>query len=301
MTKKQENNPILTLLPLTTAALGTAIAMYPVDVLRALKMSQAGDKNPLTIKQYYQKFGVKGFVSQGVVPEVARASLMRASKFFFFPLVCEGLHGVSVKEASISQKLTAGALATFPEILMVTPIEVAKLGLQLDTKDKYKNSMRHFISDMAKQRGIGGLYTGWSGLQWRQSFWTGTYFATLQFWKDLIEPRLNVLGAPQGVSQFVSGFFAGAFAAIPCAPGDVCRSVIQKKVFADPSRKVYGISPAGMLEHISQGKEILKTSGVRGLYSGIGFKALHLGGSGALMALLVPICAKMMNIPYGGV
>lgn len=300
--EKKQTSPVMTLLPLTSAALATAIAMYPVDVLRALKMSQAGEKNALTIGQYYQKFGIRGFLSQGVVPEVARASLMRASKFFFFPIVCESLYGVKVKEASVVQKGIAGALATFPEILMVTPIEVAKLGLQLDTKDKYKNNMRLFIKDMGQTRGVAGLYCGWTGLQWRQSFWTGTYFATLQFWKDLIEPVMTEsLGAPQVVSQVFSGFLAGSFAAIPCAPGDVARSVLQKRVFADPTRPVNGISPAGIAEHVVIAKEIIASAGIRGLYSGIGFKALHLGGSGALMAAFVPIFAKMMGIPYGGV
>lgn len=295
----KQNSRFLTLFPLTTAAIGTAIGMYPVDVLRALKMSQAGEKSPLTISQYYRKFGLKGFFSQGVVPEVARASLMRASKFFFFPIVCENIYGVQVKNADMTQKLVSGALATFPEILMVTPIEVAKLGLQLDTENKYKNSMTRFMKNIYQTRGLNGLYCGWGGLQWRQSFWTGTYFATLKFWQDLISP----FNLPQGVSNFVSGFLAGSFAALPCAPGDVCRSVIQKRVFSDlkGTRPVHGVSFKGIAEHFTMAKEIVANVGVRGLYSGIIFKAAHLGGSGALMALFVPMFAKMMNIQYGGV
>jgi len=275
--------------------------MYPVDVMRAIKMSSAGSKDSITIGQYYQKFGWKGFVSKGVVPEIAKSSVMRVSKFFFFPIVCEGLHGKQVKEASVLEKASAGALATVPEILMISPLEVAKLGMQLDTENKYKNNSTNFIKDTYRTRGFGGLYVGWAGMQWRQSFWTGTFFATISWWKAQVEQPLKDLGAPAQVAQLVSGFLAGFFATFPNAPGDVVRSVVQKKSFADPTRPAYGISPAGVMEHLVVAKEIVQSSGVRGLYSGLAFKAAHLGGSGALMAVFIPIFSNMMGIPYGGV
>lgn len=300
--RAKQTNPVLTLFPLTSAAVATATVMYPVDVLRALKMSSAGEKNALSIGQYYQKFGWRGFVSQGVVPEIAKSSLMRVSKFFFFPIICENLYHKSPKEASVLQKAAAGALATIPEIVMISPLEVAKLGLQLDTENKFKNNSRLFIQDLYKRRGVGGLYSGWAGMQWRQSLWTGTYFATLSWWKGKVEPFMtDTLGAPQALSQLVAGFLAGFFATFPNAPGDVVRSVVQKKVFKDPSRPAYGISPRGVMEHVTVAREIVASSGIRGLYSGLGFKAMHLGGSGALMALFVPMFAGLMGIPYGGV
>lgn len=301
-TMKKEVHPALTLLPLTGAAVATATVMYPVDVLRALKMSSAGDKNALSIGQYYKKFGWRGFVSQGVVPEIAKSSLMRVSKFFFYPIICDNLYGVSPKEATVLQKASAGALATVPEIMMISPLEVAKLGLQLDTDNKYKNNTRLFVSNLYKSRGFGALYSGWAGMQWRQSWWTGTYFATLQWWKGQVEPFMtDKLGAPKTVSQLVAGFLAGFFATFPNAPGDVVRSVVQKKLFNDPTRRAYGVSPQGVMEHITVAREIVASSGFRGLYSGLAFKAMHLGGSGALMAVFVPMFAQMMGIPYAGV
>lgn len=135
----------------------------------------------------------------------------------------------------------------------------------------------------------------------RCSWTSGTYFATLNSWKGVVEPPLVELGAPQAVAQLIAGFLAGFFATFPNAPGDVVRSVVQKKGFTDPSRPAYGISPAGVMEHITVAREIVQTSGIRGLYSGLGFKAMHLGGSGALMAVFIPFFAKVMGIPYGGV
>lgn len=103
------------------------------------------------------------------------------------------------------------------------------------------------------------------------------------------------------MANLISGFLAGCFACIPNAPGDVIRSVVQKRLFAEPDRKAYGISPGGVLEHVSVAREIVSSRGVTALYSGFAFKALHLGGSGALMAMFVPIFSELMGIKYAGV
>ena len=131
--------------------------------------------------------------------------------------------------------------------------------------------------------------------------WTGTYFATLASWKRLIEPSIKDLGGGDKIASLTSGFLAGVFASIPNAPGDVVRSVVQKKLFENPERKAYGISFGGVKEHIDVAKEIVSQKGVRGLYAGFTFKALHLGGSGALMAFFIPIFSNMFGIKYSGV
>lgn len=63
--------------------------MYPVDVVRALKMASATGGG-YTIGEFVKVHGVKGLMSQGVVPEVIRATWMRVLKFFFFPITHEG-------------------------------------------------------------------------------------------------------------------------------------------------------------------------------------------------------------------
>ncbi len=193
------------------------------------------------------------------------------------------------------------SVATIPEIVMISPLEVAKMGLQTDRENKFKNNSTAFAKHIYQTRGFSGLYSGWAGMQWRQSFWTGTYFATLAFWKRQIEPPLRDIGAPQAIADLISGFVAGFFATFPNTPGDVVRSVVQRKLFADPARKAYGISPGGIMEHITVAGEIVQQRGIAGLYAGLGFKALHLGGSGALMAMLIPIFSDLMGIPYSGV
>jgi solute carrier family 25 2-oxodicarboxylate transporter 21 len=276
--------------------------MYPVDVMRALTMAAAGSGKPFSVGEHYRSFGMRGFVTQGVAPELLKSSSMRISKFFFFPIVCNGLFNRPPGKASAIEKGLAGALATVPEILMVSPMEVAKIGMQLDATNQFKNSSVNFAKHIYQKHGLAGLYSGWAGMQWRQCWWTGTYFATLSWWKAQTEPTLTSFGVPVFGANVLSGFLAGCFASIPNAPGDVVRSVVQKKLFQEEGRVARGISPAGVLEHVVVAREIIAKAGVvKGLYAGFGFKALHLGGSGALMAGLIPIFSQLMGIPYSGI
>jgi hypothetical protein len=51
---------------------------------------------------------------------------------------------------------------------MISPMEVAKIGLQLDRENKFKNNSIEFIKHIHKTKGFSGLYSGWAGMQWRQ-------------------------------------------------------------------------------------------------------------------------------------
>ena len=146
-------------------------------------MSSANSGTPFSVTGHYRSFGVKGFISQGVVPELVKSSGMRISKFFLFPIACENLWEKPSTDCSPLQKGLAGACATVPEILMISPIEVAKIGLQLDHANVYKNNSLNFIKHIYSTHGVSGLYCGWAGMQYRQATWTGTFFATVSFWK----------------------------------------------------------------------------------------------------------------------
>jgi len=288
------------LAPLTGAAVSTAVIMYPIDVLRALKMASAGGEGGLSIGGFYQKYGLKGFVSQGVIPEICRATAMRVSKFFFFPIMCNLFWSSDPADTVPWKKGLAGAAATVPEILVISPMEVAKIGLQLDSEGKYKNNANAFIKDIYKKHGIRGCYCGWAGMQYRQCFWTGTYFATLQSWRDCLNPKLKDAGLGTFGSNLVSGFCAGYVAAIPNTPGDVVRSVVQKRLFTEPGFEPHGVGIKSLVQHIRVAGDIVSLRGVTGLWSGFAFKGVHLGGSGALMASLIPIFKDLMGIDYKG-
>jgi len=53
---------------------------------------------------------------------------------------------------------------------------------------------------------------------------------------------------------------------------------------------------SGVTEFFKVGAEIVSTKGAAGLYYGFGFKAIHLGGSGALLAWLMPLFKQLMSV-----
>jgi hypothetical protein len=117
---------------------------------------------------------------------------------------------------------------------------------------------------------------------------TTGYFVTLPiFQKKIIEglkfvhgPTFNIKEHPMidNVATVFSGFLAGAFGGGINTPFDTARTIMQKNYFAG--------RPSGTL--LSVWKDIINARGYKALYAGIGFKILHLGGGGALMAILVP-------------
>lgn len=284
-----------TLLPLGASSLTVAVVCYPVDVLRALKMSGAGGQG-VTVGQFYAQHGLRGFFGQGMAPEVTRATVMRVSKFFFFPVTANAVFGKPPAECSVPQKMLAGGLATFPEILAIAPFEVAKLGLQVDTENKHRNSMVGFIRDTFARRGLAGLYSGWFGMQARQSIFTGVFFGCVGGCRNYCRDEL---GLGPTASRLLGGFAAGVAGALAGnIPSDVVRSVVQKRVFSDPARRAHGISPAGVAEHFEVAGQILRTKGLRGLYTGTLFKASYLGAGMAGATVLIPIFSQMMGIEY---
>jgi hypothetical protein len=92
----------------------------------------------------------------------------------------------------------------------------------------------------------------------------------------------------QVISQLVSGFLAGVFGAALNTPADTIRSSIQKRVLSGYPGDVsfFGIAD-----------EIIKARGYGGLYAGFNFKAVHLGGGGALMAVFLPFFKKLFAVP----
>ena len=287
---------------LSAAAVSTAVIMYPIDILRAIRMSQAGEGSSLRgggIGAFLNTHGVRGLFSQGVVAEIGRASVMRVSKFFFFPRTCHSLYSKRVAECSTTEKAIAGALCTVPEILLISPFEVAKVGLQLDHMNKFNNNTNMFLRHQFSSRGLKGMYVGWAGMQYRQLSWSAVFFASLEFYREKTVSLCERNHVPSRVGVLLGGFCAGASGVLVNCPGDVTRTVIQKRGFSSSVNKTYGIGFGSIVEHARVSREILLKRGIRGLYAGFGIKTFHLGCSGALMTMFVDLFSDFTNLSCG--
>lgn len=228
-------------------------------------------------------------------------------KFFLFPIFHEAMFDVDERHGSAASRAAAGATCALVEGAAIGPLEVAKVGLQLDATNQFQNSGVNVLRQLVRARGPLGAYTGYLGVQWRQSSWTGAFFGSLRFFERRVDDGLALVGvrraehpALQPLHKVASGFTAGAFASLFNCPADVVRTNVQKEAIAaaaaaaaarDPARRPLSLrefSASEFESHWRVGRSIFAAKGLGGLYVGYFTKAGHLGGCGALMALLVP-------------
>jgi solute carrier family 25 (mitochondrial 2-oxodicarboxylate transporter), member 21 len=289
------------ILPILASAFCAAAIMYPLDLVGALQMSNAG--SGLTTGQLLANFknahGWTGFFTQGLAPELARSTWMRFVKFALFPVVHLALMKIPEKSGNELSKAVAAIIASLPEALSIMPLEISKIALQLDTKNIYKNNMFTAMQSVFQRQGLSGFLVGYLGVQYRQAAWSAGYFASIKFFEKKVAQLLAVndfdkknAKVSKTLSQLLSGFFAGVFGACLNTPGDTIRSTLQKRVLsAVASGSKLAVNPT----FFSVGKEIVAAKGVSALYAGFGFKAFHLGGSGALMAFLIPFFKQVFK------
>ena len=276
--------------------------MYPVDIVRALVMAQAsGQKSSVAtlIRNFYQAHGAVGFLKQGLGPEMARAIFSRVLKFWIQPISHKFFFKKPEKNGSPLTKGIAGALATIPEVLIISPFENLKLAQQLDRDKRFKSSSDVF-KHLLNKRGLPGLYLGYFGMQIRQMLWTGTFFLTLDIFQKKTE---RAAGRKSVYTDALAGFGAGVSGCMVNCWTDVVRTVIQKKSIAEtfdeskPKPQMnFGYLFSGISSVVSQTSEIYSNRGISGLYSGFLIKSVHLGGSGALLAVLVPRMKKLWGV-----
>ena len=207
--------------PLLVASAITATATYPLDFLRAARMSSAAsaDAAKLGLRAAVAKF------SQGLAPEVAKGTLSRVLKFGGFPVAHRLLYDRAPAAGSAASRAAAGALATVPEMALCTPLETGKLALQLDAlkaAPAFDNRLQKAAAALTAAAGPAALYAGYCALQCRQAVWTAVYFASRPAFAE-------ALGARPGAT-FFSGLGAGVLGAVANCPFDVCRSVAQKEL-----------------------------------------------------------------------
>jgi len=284
---KRKATSVDTLPPICGGALVTSIVMYPVDVVRAICMSNPGTGAGAALRGFLDAHGVMGFLKQGLVAEVTRASMSRAIKFFMQPVVHRNIYGKPETQGTPVSKGLAGALGTVPEVFAISPLENIKLAAQLDKEGKFKGSA-DIAQHIMRTRGFGGLMIGYAGMQVRQFLWTGGFFLTLDLYKQGVASVV-----PNKLAQDVlSGFAAGATGTALNCWTDVCRSIVQKKALADTFNPE--IPRPSAMEAFNPGPffgeaaTLAKTRGMAGLYAGVGPKMVHLGGSGAILAVLMP-------------
>jgi len=298
--KLQASSPsaLTSLPPIMSASFTTAGLMFPMDLVRAIRMGSPGTSSTFSLLgDFHAKYGLRGFFTQGVVPEVMRAGYMRCLKFFLFPVTFQHMWSKPASQGKPYEKALAGALCAIPEAMTMMPLELAKVGLQLDRANRFQNSSIAVVQHLRSAFGVRGLWIGYAGVQWRQSSWTAVYFGTLSTYQSIVTSLFGKFmsdsesPAMTKVARFLAGFSAGVTGAIFNVPGDLIRTNVQKRALEalNAGQKPHIANPLFAFgELFTVGGELVARGGPGALWTGFFWKAVHLGGSGALMAILLP-------------
>lgn len=284
------------LLAVLASSFCTAAIIYPMDVVRALQMTNSGAVVPTRqlLKKFRSSHGIVGFFRQGVVPEISRATWIGFVKFSLFP-VCRttiALHFPCIR-SNVLVDAAAGVLSSIPEAVSIMPLEVSKILLQTDSLNKFKNSVVGAIRSVYRRYGLRGLTVGYTGVQLRQALLTSVYFVSLPFFTKGIlnmyeSTEQQIDDSVKAISNFLGGFLAGYIASAVSSPADRIRSIVQKSVLV-------GSSGIDSVNFIGTLREVVVNLGPAELFNGFRMKALHGAGGGALMAFFVPFYLNMFE------
>ena len=236
-----------------------------------------------------------GLAKQGVLPEIARATTMRVVQFFSYPIIHEAFFSKKPSEGSPATKLVAGMAASFPSAVAITPLENAKIALQLDSAKRFNNSMSKATMHLW-QRGMFAPYVGLQGVFTRSAISFGPYIAILPYCQGVVCPATkSALGdgsVATTVGNLLAGLVAGSIGAALNCPFDLVRTNLQKQAIAAAESPMttgqilsLSFSP---VSYFNVGKQIVMARGVGALYMGLTFKVAHIGGTGACNAALIP-------------
>jgi len=136
-----------------------------VDLVRGLSMMSPGVGVPELLSGFKSTYGMAGFFKQGLVPEVSRATLMRGLKFTLYPAVHQKLYNKPVSQGTTKTKLTSACVTSVPEVLLIMPLEVAKVMLTTDSTKRFGNSMFKAMGHVYSTQGPKAFMTGYLGVQ----------------------------------------------------------------------------------------------------------------------------------------
>lgn len=268
LTRKNEDPSLLydSIREIVTGSISGAVAKvveYPFDTVKVrMQYSQSLDKPLYTnswdcIRTSYRQDGfVKGFY-RGLLAPMGGAA-MEISTLFFSYNFAQDLIKMSrndKKELSQTDKLICGAFSGLCTSFVLTPIELIKCRMQVETIRHQSKTLPQIVSSVVSEHGVKGLWKGANSTILREVGGSIAWFGNYEF-------TLGLFSGDDPNYQFkpYELMTAGAMAGIGynCAmfPIDTVKSIYQ---ITDGSQSPLQIA-----------SRIWRTKGITGFYSGLG-------------------------------
>ncbi|KAH6701268.1 mitochondrial carrier domain-containing protein [Leptodontidium sp. MPI-SDFR-AT-0119] len=250
--------------------------LTPVDVIKTrIQLDPVTYNSGLigTFRQVIAKEGAQALLS-GLGPTVVGYFLQGALRFggyeFFKKQSISWLGHETASNNRTTVYLTSAALAEFFGDIALCPLEATRI--RLVAEPTFANGLASGFTKIAKQEGIGALYSGFGPILLKQIPYTMAAFVVYENAQEIAYKAINkstISNTTQTAVNLGSGLLAGFAAALVSQPADTMLSKINK------TSRLPGEGT------ISRLLKIAKELGLRGSYSGIGPRLVMVGGMGA--------------------
>ncbi|KFY38797.1 hypothetical protein V495_06380 [Pseudogymnoascus sp. VKM F-4514 (FW-929)] len=254
----------------------THAVLTPVDVIKTrIQLDPVTYNRGLigTLRQVVAKEGAQSLLT-GLGPTVVGYFLqggLRFGGYEYFKRQSTNLFG---RETASNNRtaiyLTSAALAEFFGDIALCPLEATRI--RLVSEPTFARGLASGITKIAKQEGIGALYSGFGPILLKQVPYTMAAFVVFENVQTIAYKAIDKSTTSHGAQTAIdlgSGLLAGFAAAFVSQPADTMLSKINK---------TRGLPGEGTISRLHK---IAMELGVRGSYSGIGPRLVMVGGMGA--------------------
>lgn len=174
-------------------------------------------------------------------------------------------------------KIASGGFAGFLASFALTPVELIKCQLQVLNISKVSNSASHsytsLIRTVLSDKGVLGLWHGWSSTCFREILGTSIWFGSYEYASTYLQNNTPI---KNDFSLLLSGAFAGFMFNLSAFPMDTIKSNIQTYEILN-GKVSHDISFNFMV------KKLYKSGGIKKFYNGLGITLLRAMPANALI------------------
>ncbi|KAL4780514.1 mitochondrial carrier domain-containing protein [Aspergillus varians] len=247
-------------------------ALTPVDVVKTRIQLDPATYNRGMIGGFRQVIAKEGAgaLLTGFGPTAAGYFLQGAFKFGGYELFKQQwINQLGIESASKNRTaiyLASAATAEFFADIALCPLEATRI--RLVSQPEFASGLLGGFSKILKNEGIGGFYSGFGPILFKQVPYTMAKFVAFEKFSELIYSvvdKNNLSDAGKTGVNLGSGLLAGFAAAIVSQPADTMLSKINK---------TQGLPGEGTTSRLIK---IAKELGLKGSFSGIGARLFMIG------------------------
>lgn len=252
---------------------------HPFDTIKVRQQSTNSQMSTLTmIGDTYKNEGlILGFY-KGLRAPLIGACMENAILFTGYGIGTNFFKKhIGNEELPFWTKCVSGGFAGFLASFALTPVELIKCQLQVLNISKISNSASHSYSSLIRHvlqnKGVLGLWHGWSSTCFREILGTSIWFGSYEYANKYLQDNTPI---KNDFSLLLSGAFAGFMFNLSAFPMDTIKSNIQTYEILN-GKASHDISFSYMV------KKLYKSGGIKGFYNGLGITLLRAMPANALI------------------